>query len=295
MTRLLVGLMFCTACWAEERVIELTVARVPAAEVFPGAGAEADLGPAPAPGVRRRVTRSQLLRWARQAGLEMAPEELPEFLTLVRKQRRLEQAEAVELAERLLAEAAGVSGVEVAPAGYAAPEIPDGALEWSLVGLPSSLESPVRVGLRWRDGGGRSGVESLMAQVRVRARALTAVRDQPAGTEARAEDFQLAEVDLAALGQGYLTRIEPDASLVLERSLGKGEALSEDIIERRPQVERGALVELVAVVGAIRLRAPGRAEGEGSAGDLVPFRNLATNQRVVARVTGPKAAEVVTR
>jgi hypothetical protein len=39
------------------------------------------------------------------------------------------------------------------------------------------------------------------------------------------------------------------------------------------------------------LRAPARAEGSGSEGDSIPFRNLATNQRVLARITDGKTAE----
>jgi flagella basal body P-ring formation protein FlgA len=293
MTRLLLAVLLCAVCRAGDRVAELSSARVSAADVFPGAGSDADLGPAPAPGVQRRVLRTQLLRWARQAGLEIAPAELTEALTLVRQVRRLEEHEAAELAASLLAKTTGASSVDVEPLDYAAPEIPAGALAWSLVGSPSGLDRPVRIHLRWRDDGGRSGVEGFTARIAARAQSLTAVHDLPAGVALQPADFTLNETALNDTDSVYLTQLPSDTVLVLERELKAGESLTEDILDRRPEVERGAMVELVAAVGAVRLRAPGRAEGQGSTGDLVPFRNLATDQRVVARVTGPQTAEVV--
>ena len=293
MPRILVVLLLCAVCRAGDRVVELSSARVAAADVFPGAGSDSDLGPAPAPGVRRHVTQPQLLRWARQAGLEIAPAELPEALTLVRQVRRLEEPEAAELAASLFAEATGASSVEVEPLNYAAPEIPAGTLEWSLVGSPSGFDRPARLHLRWRDDGGRSGVEAFTARIAARAKALTAVRDLPAGVALQPADFTVNETALNDADSVYLTQLPSDTVLVLEQELKVGEPLNEDVIDRRPQVERGAMVELIAAVGAVRLRAPARAEGQGSTGDLVPFRNLATDQRVVARVTGPQTAEVV--
>jgi len=81
----------------------------------------------------------------------------------------------------------------------------------------------------------------------------------------------------------------------LRKPLKAGAALSDDLIEQRPEVERGAIVELTVEVGAVRLRAPARAEGAGSKGDLLPFRNLETNKRVLARVVGARSAEVASR
>ena len=295
MCRLSIVFTLLAPCLTGASVVELAGPRVSAAAVFPGADSDADLGPAPAPGVRRRVTHSQLLRWARQAGIDVERAVVPDELTLVRKLRSLDEAEAEGLAQSVLAAEIGEGMVEVHLEGYAPREIPAGRLEWSLAGGPPTLGPAVRIGLRWRDGGSRSGVEFVMARVVVRTRALVARRALPSGAAVSPADFALEPIERADLRADYLTRIPPGALLSLEDDLEAGEPLREDLVGRRPLVEPGALLELSTVIGAVRLRAPARAEGRGFAGDLVPLRNLATNQRVVARIVSAQAAEVTPR
>lgn len=292
MIRAVLLLGVCATCWGQEGLVELTDSRIRAAEIFAGADPEMDLGAAPAPGVRRRVTRGQLIRWARQAGV--SEDDLPGEVTLVRKLRRWPASEAAETLLGLLAEAAAVEPerVSLELKGFTEPDIPDGPLEWSLLGAPGALDRPARLSLRWRDPGGRTGVESLTAAIRVRAPALAAATDLPVGAVAAPVDFLSTEVDLRNLREPYLSNLEQDKTFVLKFSMKAGEALRADFLEHRADVERGAVVELLVAVGRIRLRAPARAEGEGSAGDRIPFRNLATNQRVVARIADSHTAEV---
>jgi flagella basal body P-ring formation protein FlgA len=225
------------------------------------------------------------------------PQDLPDELTLVRKLRPWEQEEAVELLRALFAKHTSLAAdsVTVELVGFAAGEIPAGELEWSLAGVPRTLNRPARVGLLWRDRGGRTGMESVTAKIGARARALTAKTDLTARTQVRAEDFELAE---AVVDDPYA--IYPDVfpegeTQILKRSLHAGGLLEASLLEERPEVERGAIVELLLEMGGVRLRAPARAEGPGSAGDLVPFRNLGTNRRVLARVKDSQNAEVLAR
>ena len=294
--RVLLLLLFCAPAWAGDLVVELEDSRIRAADLAVALGAEAqpdlDLGPAPAPGIRRRVTRGQLERWARMAGV--AAEGLPDQIVLVRKTRALKEAEAAALVRELLAER--VDGdVRVELPDFAPRQIPAGDLDWKLLGAPRSTDRPVRLGLAWRDRGGRGGVESLTASITVRTQALVALADLPSGAEIAPADFRLEQTEIADLSQSYLQRIQGDKHITLKRQLKAGQPLMESLLDERPAVERGAVVELVVALGAVRLRAPARAEGSGSEGDLIPFRNLETNQRVLARVADSKTAEVTAR
>jgi flagella basal body P-ring formation protein FlgA len=295
MIRMLLLLFLGLPCWGQDAVVELMSSRIPANAIFPGADPALDLGPAPAPapGARRRVTRGQLIRWARHAGVDEAG--LPDAVILERKLRSWPETEAEETIRGLLAETAGIEAgsLEVELQDYVAAEIPAGPLEWSLLGLPAALGEPVRLSLRWRDDGGRTGVESLTGVIRATARVLVAVTELPAGAEIAAPDFVLAEAELSNLRKSYLQRIESTKRWILIRDMRADDLLSEDLLERRPDVERGALVELIAAAGAVRLRAPGRAEGSGSIGDRIAFRNLATDRRVLARLADSKTAEVI--
>jgi flagella basal body P-ring formation protein FlgA len=79
----------------------------------------------------------------------------------------------------------------------------------------------------------------------------------------------------------------------LTRPLAAGERIPRSFLISTPAIERGALVELRLTTGAVELRAPGRAEQAGSVGDRLPFRNLESGRRVMARLLDARRAEVV--
>ncbi len=286
-------LLLCWPLLAQSPVVEIGDSRIRARDLAAVFGEpsrpDLDLGPAPAPRVRRRVTAAQLERWAQRAGA--APEALPRQVVLLRKMRPWLEDEAAALLRRLLAESYR-GEIDLSLIGFAEREIPAGPLEWRLLASPRSLGGETRINVGWRDRGGRSGVESVSVALTIRTPALIAVRDLRAGESVAASDFRSGVIEAAGMNPDYLEELQADARWTLKRSLKAGEALLSRAIERRPEVTRGAMVELLVVVGAVRLRAPARAEGAGSAGDLVAFRNLETNRRVIARIRDAKTAEV---
>ena len=58
---------------------------------------DAVLGYAPLPGIERRVSRGELLRWGQDLGLSLDADSLPEAVILARKMRRLESSEVRQL------------------------------------------------------------------------------------------------------------------------------------------------------------------------------------------------------
>lgn len=240
---------------------------------------------APAPGVSRRVLRVELLRWARTLGLE--PEQLPEELILRRATRLLTRAEIAQAA-RAGIEADDVS-VEILSAG--APSVPAGQIELECLCNRLRLNQPTPLRLRWREPGGRSGIEVVQAVITVKGRWLEAADSLPAGTALAPSDVVEKQGALPML-DSYLTSHQLDGRWTLIRSITSGQALTTDLVRSVPLVSRGDLVELRYEAGAIRLRSPGRAEAAGSPGDLLPFHNVATGGQVSARLLDRQTARV---
>jgi flagella basal body P-ring formation protein FlgA len=272
-------------------VIDITSAEVTAGSLAREVAAFAQARPAaivaraPAPGVSRRVLRAELLRWAHALGLK--PPQLPEELILRRATRLLTNAEIVQAA-RAGIEADDVS-VKIISAG--APSVPAGPIEMECLCNRLTLNQPTPLRLRWREPGGRGGIEVVRAVITVEGRWFEAAANLPAGTALVPSDVLEKHGPLPELNS-YLTPQQFDGRWNLIRSIMSGQALTADLVRSTPLVSRGDLVELRYETGGIRLRSPGRAEASGSPGDLIPFHNVATGGRVSARLADQDTAYV---
>ncbi|MBI1358341.1 MAG: hypothetical protein GC160_28735 [Acidobacteria bacterium] len=282
-------------------VVEILGPRIEARDLaaLPGwepTAPDTDLGPSPLPGRPRRIPASLLGRWAAASGA--APVDLPPSVLLERA--LLDSSPAtIEAIVRsvvaaqydLLPESVEVS-VQVGPARFTAPA---GPLEWSILGRPPSGPAPALLRLRWRDSAGRSGVEAVEASVQAHGAWLEAARDLPLHEVLRPEDLVAKQGLLPILDISYLTHLPIDGDYHLRLPMKAGEALRADAIELRPDVMLGDILELQVRAGAVVLRTPARAEGEGRIGQTVPLRNLESGRRVVARILSDKSAEAVVR
>jgi len=250
------------------------------------------LAPAPAPGARRRVPRVELERWARSVDLDWDSALLPESLLVTRRMRRLGVDEVARaLANRAVSDlGVEVEDVQVALPGFMSPMVPAGPLHFLVTTPLRHLNRPVRVHLRWNDDEGRSGIVVMPAELRVRGLYAVALRDLSPGEELSPTDIELLDGDLP--GAGLLSTNHWDGRRIVRQRLARNEPIKLSALSERPLVNRGDLLELHAAKGAVRLRAPARAEGAGSVGDLIAFRNLSTSQRVLARVIDSRTAEV---
>ena len=240
---------------------------------------------APAPGVSRRVLRAELLRWAHALGLK--PAQLPEELILRRATRLLTHAEIAQAA-RAGIEADDVS-VKILSAG--APSVPAGPIEMECLCNRLTLNQPTPLRLRWREPGGRGGIEVVQAVITVEGRWFEAAANLPAGTALVPSDVLEKHGPLPELNS-YLTPEQFDGRWTLIRSITSGQPLTANLARSIPLVSRGDLVELRYEAGGIRLRSPGRAEAAGSPGDLLPFHNVATGGRISARLIDQQTARV---
>ncbi len=250
------------------------------------------LAPAPAPGARRRVPRVELERWARSVDLDWDSALLPESLLVTRRMRRLGVDEAARaLANRAVSDmGVEIENVQVALPGFMSPMVPAGRLDFLVTTPLRQLNRPFRVHLRWNDREGRSGIVVMPAELRVRGFYAVALRDLSPGEELFPADIELREGDLP--DTGLLSTNHWDGRRIVRQNLKRNQPVKLSALSERPLVNRGDLLELHVARGAVRLRAPARAEGAGSVGDLIAFRNLSTSQRVLARVIDSRTAEV---
>jgi flagella basal body P-ring formation protein FlgA len=258
-----------------------------AAPIFAQADPAAAVSRGPAPGVARRVARAELARWAASLGLDAPPEQFPEELILRRAMRALTAAE-IKQAVSAAIEADDIS-VEILTA--AAPSVPAGEISIECLCNRLTLNDPMPLRIRWRESGGRTGIELVRAVVRVQGDWYEAAANYPAGKAITESDVIARHGPLPEL-DSYLIFNQIDDRRILIRSIKSGQPLTTDLVRSIPVVSRGNLVELRYELGGIRLRAPGRAEASGSTGDLIPFHNVATGGRVNARLVDPQTAFV---
>lgn len=285
-------LTLCLAASAfGQAIIEIASSNVTARDLahevtaFAQADPTAIIARAPVPGASRRVAPAELQRWANSLGLK--PESLPEELTLRRAMRRLTSAE-IENAARAEIDAGEVS-VELLSA--AMPSVPSGEIQLECLCERLALNQPALLRLRWREPGGRTGVEQVQAVIRVKGRWLEAATDLLAGAELIPSDVIQRYGPLPSINS-YLTAKQLDDELSLMRSVKAGQALTGELVRPMPLVSRGDLVELRYEAGGIRLRSPGRAETSGGRGEVIPFHNVATGGRVSARLVNQETAYV---
>jgi flagella basal body P-ring formation protein FlgA len=260
-----------------------------------GVKPETELGYAPLPGVERRVTRGQIVQWGLGAGLELDAATLPEWLIVSRKMRRLRADEAARVLRQAAAGQFQVAAesVQVNLSGFDEPLVPAGELSFALAAPLARLNEAVTLPLRWTDRDGRSGVARFRASVEVTGEYAVARAALARGTELAGEDVEFRSGALPGDPAEYLLSRAQVEGRTMTRSLKAGEVLQRRMLRATPDIERGDTATIEARFGAVLLRAPGRADGPGSAGDTIPCRNLESGRRITCRVIGPARLEAV--
>lgn len=248
---------------------------------------------APAPGAVRRVNQLQLQRWASALGIAADAAGMPSAIALGRATRSLPSAEIESAVAGSLVGSHDLDPEHISVVILTAESIsvPAGqvTLECICVRLPLNEPTPLRI--RWKEPGGRSGIELIQGLVTVQGEWLEAATHLRSKVALRASDLVERSGSLPRLGR-YPTHLQLDGSESLIRSIKSGEPVTTALIRTAPLVSRGDLLELRFNSGRVHLRTVGRAEESGSVGDFLSFRNLATGQRIVARVIDAQNAHV---
>jgi flagella basal body P-ring formation protein FlgA len=239
------------------------------------AAAETAVAFAPEPGVRRVFRPAELARIASRYGERAAPErEICFERPLARP-----DAGAVLAAMKISLPDAAIELVEQSrnPA-------PEGRLEFPLSGLRRGAGGglwmgTVRYGLNRRF--------PVWARVRIRLRSMrvVAAADLKAGEAPAAAQLRLEESDELA-DSPLAASIEEAAGRVLRRTVRAGTAIRRAWLEPARDVNRGDTVRVEVRSGAARLVTEARAEGSGSASQMVLVRNPLSKKCFRARVEG---------
>jgi flagella basal body P-ring formation protein FlgA len=256
---------------------------------------DAVLGFAPLPGIERRISRPELLRWGHDIGLELEPAALPEALLIARQMRRLTSGQVRDLVAQKIAARYDVPAaqVEVELHGFSEPLVAAEDLDFELLSALKRLGHPATLTLRWTNAQGRSGNLSLRATARVHGRHAVARAPLEARSEVSAADFDFVEGPLPGDPGQYLVSAREIEGKQLSQSLQAGEALEKRMLQAAATVKRGDLIELLFRSRAVVLRTSARAEQPGATGEVIRCRNLQSGATVLAVVLDSRQAEVV--
>ena len=199
---------------------------------------------APLPGVERRVSRRQLIRWADQHGLKLNIEDLPEAVLVARRMRKLRAEEALRTVTGAVSERyqLPLEQLRVRLHGFSETLVPAGKLNFEIRGSLRRLNQPVPITLSWRDSDGRSGTVPLRASVSILGAYAVASQAIPAKSIVGPQDFIFREGILPGPPEKHLVSPKDVEGKTLQYSLKSGQALSRAMLLDTPLVQRGTLL-----------------------------------------------------
>jgi len=269
----------CVQVSGESILVRDLAGALPALAALPP---EETLGYAPAPGVRRLVTRAELARLAGRHGVRL---EAGPGLCVERAAQRLTR-ERVEAAVRAALTQPGQPEPRMRLIEFSGHPVPEGELQFSRSGLPT----PPRAGapVVWR-GRLRYGVNrSLPVWARVSLAAegegVIAAASLPAGRPIEAHQVRLGPVSWFPLAEAPLAELAQVLGRIPRRAIVAGTPLPASLLLPAHEIGRGETVDVEVSSGAAQLRFQARAESSGNAGDSVLLRNPSTGRTFSGRV-----------
>ncbi|MEM6560984.1 MAG: flagellar basal body P-ring formation chaperone FlgA, partial [Planctomycetota bacterium] len=139
---------------------------------------------------------------------------------------------------------------------------------------------------------GRSETHSLTGKAVRYVDVLTLSRAIPAGAMVSTDDLVSERIALRAAVKRDFATTEQLAGVVASRDLDTGTALTVDMLEAIPLVERGQFVTVSIRNGGVAVKTVAKALEPGSLGQAIRVRDEATRRNYIVFVTGPQAATV---
>lgn len=256
---------------------------------------EADLGPAPLPGIRRHLSPAELTRMAARAAVEVGVEAGQEAgICLERESWRLSAEVLLPVLQTSLAKASEAeTAVEIID--FSRYQLPHGELDFRPEGLLTRAGQVPDRPVLWRGvvrtGGGRS--TPVWAKVRVTGeqKLVMAARTLPAGKPVDAADL-VVEVRRVAPFSSPALQPEEVAGRVASRTLRAGEVIRPQLLRPKPEVAAGQQTEIEVRSGAVRLKLRGVAERQAGMGEPVAVRTAIGKKRFLGIVIGKGLVQV---
>ena len=284
---LAVGLWTAMACVPVEgdRILARDVAEmVPAFAAWPP---DADLGYAPAPGLRRVLRTAELERLARRQGIEAGS-----MADLCVERPTAPLAPDVLRAALLLA--VGDPEASIRILDWSRYPVPRGVMEF-----PRAAAVPEGTGalVLWKGfvKYGERGRFSIWVRARVEVRGpqVSAREDLAVGRPVQSGQLRLDTVRVSPFGAQPARRLEEVAGRMPRRPIPAGSPVFPSQLDVPPEVHSGDVVAVQVTSGRAGLRLEGVAGGDGRRGDFIPVRNPANGRTFRARVEGAGKVAVV--
>jgi len=125
---------------------------------------------------------------------------------------------------------------------------------------------------------------SVPVNVRVVESVLVAQRALERGRIVAPEDLRLEERETTGLKVKAVCALDEIVGKRASRFIPAGRIIDTTMIEAVPDIHRGAVVNIIAVRGAVRVSAKGSAQEDGRVGQSITVKNHATGKRLTAEV-----------
>lgn len=159
---------------------------------------------------------------------------------------------------------------------------------------PTSSRSSARASAEVRVLSGERTIASgtVSAEVEVRRRVLVAGGDVDRGDTLRGSMVREVEMWVTP-GGGEATRLEQAVGMTMQTKLREGDVVRAGDLESPVVVQRGDLVDVIALNGGVSVQVKARARSEGRVGERIELRLEGSRRSFVARVDGPGRAVIV--
>lgn len=131
----------------------------------------------------------------------------------------------------------------------------------------------------------------IAARVTPAPRVVVATRALVPGEIVQAPDVKLAQIKPGRIDSPFF-KLEEVVGQETKRAIVVGQAFDEDDLRSPLLVRRGDAVTVYARSAGIRVRTPGRANEDGSRGDVIVVESILNRERFHARVSGIREVEV---
>jgi len=140
---------------------------------------------------------------------------------------------------------------------------------------------------------GRADMEvNLSAWVDVFGSVVCAARKLNKGETVGPADIYLARKNIARMPASVITDKSRVIGMSIKNSLNANTSLKEYMLFRKPTVERGEMVTILAQLGGLRVTTPGKTLERGFEGDLIRVQNSMSKKKIYARIVDDSTVQV---
>lgn len=251
------------------------------APAFTSVPADAVVGFAPVPGLRRNFSANELTRIAHGLGATAA---ITEGICVERASEVLSEGRLMTAMQSALAR----PDVQIEILDFSRYPVPPGELEFTTSGLarPPAMAPDAPVIWRGRVKYGDRRTVTIWASVRISSEGswVEAAAPIAANQEIRADQLIVKSGRIYGLDARLMTDPNELIGRRLARSTRAGQRITADMIGARREVEPGDLVQVSVVSGAAALKFAARAESGGRTGQRVFVNMPDTRRRISAQV-----------